>query len=80
MGYAILTSDTQRFLDSCDAVKSWDMLTDDVVVFEFDSSEEVNGPVPHGVYFDLDTCDSSDHERRIREAVRDRNAKVMSGE
>lgn len=80
MGYAILTADTQRFLDSCDAVKSWELLTDDVAVFEFDVTEEVNGPIPHGVYFDLDTCESGDHERRIRDAVRTRNAKVMGGE
>jgi hypothetical protein len=80
MGYAILTADTQRFLDTCDAVKSWDLLTDDVAVFDFDASEEVNGPIPHGVYFDLDLCESGDHERRIREAVRTRNTKSIAGE
>lgn len=78
MGYAILNAVNQQFLDRCEAIKSWEELTADVAVFEFDPTVEVVGPVPYGVYFDLDRCESVAHEKIIRDAIRKRNARVLA--
>lgn len=81
MGFAILTNATQQFQDSCSAVKTWEPLNDgdDIVAFQFDPSEDVNGPIPDGVYFELDRCTNGEHERRIRDAIRRRNGQVLEG-
>lgn len=53
LGAAKLTATTQRFLDTCEAVKWWNELPgDDSVMFEFDELAEVHGKIPAGVFFD----------------------------
>lgn len=56
-GYAYLTTLTQQFLDSCDAVIEWHELDDDIVVFRYDDSIEVHDPRSSQVEWDCDSLE-----------------------
>ena len=51
LGYAVLSSDTEKFLDSCPAIRLWRMTDPCHAVFAYD--EQIKMPVaPRGVWLD----------------------------